>query len=63
MDEGAWWAAIYGVAQSQTRLKRQPLPFVLEIINLASPFISSRLNIIQISVFRRDAYYIEKKMQ
>ena len=22
MDGGAWWAAIYGVAQSQTRLKR-----------------------------------------
>ena len=22
MDRGAWWAAIYGVAQSQTRLKR-----------------------------------------
>ena len=22
-DGGAWWAAIYGVAQSQTRLKRQ----------------------------------------
>ena len=22
-DRGAWWAAIYGVAQSQTRLKRQ----------------------------------------
>ena len=21
-DEGAWWAAVYGVAQSQTRLKR-----------------------------------------
>ena len=21
-DSGAWWAAIYGVAQSQTRLKR-----------------------------------------
>jgi len=21
-DEGAWWAAIYGIAQSQTRLKR-----------------------------------------
>ena len=21
-DEGAWWAAIYGVAQSQTRLKQ-----------------------------------------
>ena len=22
MDAGAWWAAIYGVAQSRTRLKR-----------------------------------------
>ena len=22
MDKGAWWAAVYGVAQSQTRLKR-----------------------------------------
>ena len=21
-DQGAWWAALYGVAQSQTRLKR-----------------------------------------
>ena len=21
-DEGAWWAAVYGVSQSQTRLKR-----------------------------------------
>ena len=21
-DEGAWWAALYGVAQSRTRLKR-----------------------------------------
>ena len=23
MDKGAWWAAVYGVAQSRTRLKRQ----------------------------------------
>ena len=22
MDRGAWWAAVYGVAQSQTRLTR-----------------------------------------
>ena len=22
MDRGAWWAAVYGVAQSRTRLKR-----------------------------------------
>ena len=39
-DEGAWWAAVYGVAQSQTRLKwlinsssrrrqRQPTPVLL----------------------------------
>ena len=33
-DGGAWWAAIYGVAQSQTRLKRlsssrQPIPVFL----------------------------------
>ena len=21
-DDGAWWAAVYGVAQSRTRLKR-----------------------------------------
>ena len=31
MDGGAWWASVYGVAQSQTRLKRlssssSPLP-------------------------------------
>ena len=23
MDGGAWWAAVYGVTQSRTRLKRQ----------------------------------------
>ena len=25
MDGGAWWAAVYGVAQSQTRLKQLSL--------------------------------------
>ena len=24
-DDGAWWAAVYGVAQSQTRLKRRSM--------------------------------------
>ena len=24
-DRGAWWAAVYGVAQSRTRLKQLPL--------------------------------------
>ena len=32
-DVGAWWAAVYGVAQSQTRLKRlsssSRLPYIL----------------------------------
>ena len=27
-DGGAWWAAIYGVAQSQTRLKQQQQNFI-----------------------------------
>ena len=30
-DRGAWWAAIYGVAQSQTRLKRLSSSFSLFI--------------------------------
>ena len=37
-DRGAWWAAVYGVAQSWTRLKRlskevQPLHRTLELFN------------------------------
>ena len=37
-DEGAWWAAIYGVAQSRTRLKR------LSIVSLISfSFISAQI--------------------
>ena len=36
MDGGAWWAAVYGVAQSRTRLKQQQqqqqqLPFYLKM--------------------------------
>ena len=27
MDQGAWWAAVYGVAQSRTRLSDWPSPF------------------------------------
>ena len=32
-DEGAWWAAVYGVAQSQTRLKRLSSSLLIEAIN------------------------------
>ena len=37
-DDGAWWAAVYGVAQSQTRLKRlgssgsRSIPFLSFIV-------------------------------
>ena len=45
MDGGAWWAAVYGVAQSRTRLKRlsnssstflkqPPIPKILAIFSL-----------------------------
>ena len=30
-DGGAWWAAVYGVAQSQTRLKRLSITFPTKI--------------------------------
>ena len=49
-DGGAWWAAVYGVAQSRTRLKRLssssspaflPSPFRLRVCSVASD--SSRL--------------------
>ena len=39
-DGGAWWAAVYGVAQSQTRLKR----------------LSSREQISEISQTKKDKY-------
>ena len=33
-DRGAWWAAVYGVAQSRTRLKRLSSSSIAFIINL-----------------------------
>ena len=35
-DEGAWWAAVYGVAQSWTRLKRHSSIYILELSFLGS---------------------------
>ena len=35
-DRGAWWAAIYGVAQSQTRLKRLSISSSREEVNTFS---------------------------
>ena len=31
-DRGAWWAAVYGVAQSQTRLKQQQQQGMSELV-------------------------------
>ena len=33
-DEGAWWAAIYGVSQSWTRLKRLSSSIINEVRNI-----------------------------
>ena len=35
-DGGAWWAAVYGVAQSQTRLKRLSSTAAFTIVPLPS---------------------------
>ena len=33
MDGGAWWAAVYGVAQSRTRLKRRSSKLLLKYLD------------------------------
>ena len=33
-DGGAWWAAVYGVAQSRTRLKRLSIAFINGLFSL-----------------------------
>ena len=45
-DGGAWWAAVYGVAQSQTRLKR-----------LSSSSSSSSMYSLQKYLFRSSAHF------
>ena len=35
-DGGAWWAAVYGVAQSQTRLKRLSSMYIYKVPNNVS---------------------------
>ena len=32
MDRGAWWAAVYGVARSQTRLSDFPFTFHFHVL-------------------------------
>ena len=42
-DGGAWWAAVYGVAQSQTRLKRLSSSSSFILSGVISPLISSSI--------------------
>ena len=42
-DGGAWWAAVYGIAQSRTRLKR----LSSSISNLQSRYLVERISIFQ----------------
>ena len=41
-DGGTWWAAVYGVAQSQTRLKRLSSTYVLVILSGFSCILKKR---------------------
>ena len=54
MDRGAWWAAVHGVAQSQTRLKRlssssskqKRVNFIVEVLTLLSKLLhTARLEV------------------
>ena len=59
-DRGAWWAAVYGVAQSQTRLEqlssssRMVTPFQNGSVTLPS-------SIRGISVYNSEKYFLKKK--
>ena len=41
MDGGAWWAAVYGVAQSWTRLKRLSSSSSIDIESLKVLYIAN----------------------
>ena len=51
-DRGAWWAAIYGVAQSQTRLKRLSSSSSIKTSSKPNKTVSSLSLIISTSVPR-----------
>ena len=49
--QGAWWAAVYGVAQSRTRLKR-----------LSSSSSSKLLQVVTAAMKLKDSYFLEGKL-
>ena len=55
MDGGAWWAAIYGVAQSRTRLKR--------LSSSSSSSSSSPLSQVYLTIFQGSLELMYEKLQ
>ena len=61
-DGGAWWVAIYGVAQSQTRLKRLSSSSFNEAYLTTKNYIYLKLqHDVLMYVYRHPAYLIHKK--
>ena len=61
-DRGAWWAAVYGVAQSQTRLKRLSSSSSARLLSCARLFLTPRSVAHQaplIKGFSRQEYWSE----
>ena len=57
MDGGAWWAAVYGVAQSRTRLKR---------LSSSSSWKSNYLStssLTQVSVFNTELHSLSTEVE
>ena len=55
MDGGAWWAAVYGVAQTQTRLKRlSSKAIILTIKDKKDSQNSLKVVILTITVYHRE---------
>ena len=50
-DEGAWWAAIYGVAQSQTRLKQLSMLFSEVAVSLYVPTNTAKVSLFSHTFF------------
>ena len=51
MDAGAWWAAVYGVAQSRTRLKRLSSSSSSNLVRLDPKVFSSVQSLSQVQLF------------
>ena len=39
MNRGAWWATVYGVAKSQTRLSDQQLSIPIKLVKYYEPML------------------------